>query len=442
MMKQPSYVKVLIVDDFALDVHYITRQLQSKCVHEIAPVKYDILSAATGRDGLMQMHEFQPDCILLDYGLPDMNGLEFIDTLVQIRGELDVPIVMLTGQGDEQIAVNAMKRGIHDYLIKGNFNAGQLTWTICSALEKAKLQTELASKHEELEMFAARMAHDILGPLANLSLYAEYLEDQATDPVEVPPDNEQKIGHHDNPLQSIMASVDHIADMVEAFRDYAHVGRTDVNFSKVNLDTIIDHILLILRADINKVGAEILVDPLPTVVGDSTGLGQLLQNLFSNALKYCSETPRIHVSAIRCGSKWQISVSDNGIGINERDVPQDEIFEPFVRQHTRAQYPGSGIGLATCRKIVEQHGGEIWYTSTAKQGTTFYFTLEQELEVTSQPLTDHVVENLAHIDHRYIPDDAGEEAYKLAGWPKSKAQQSMGTLLPNKHADSHTTYYH
>lgn len=439
MIKHSSDVKILIVDDFALDIHSITRQLRSASVHELATISYDIRAATTGRDGLIQAQEFQPDCILLDYGLPDMTGLEFIDTIVEIRGVLDVPIVMLTGQGDEKIAVSAMKRGVHDYLIKGNFNAGQLTWTISSALEKARLQAQLASKHEELEMFAARMAHDILGPLSNLSLYAEYLEGYVDGPEATGQNANSKADTYANPLNAIMASVDHIVDMVEAFRDYAHLGRTDIHFSEVNLDTIIDHILLLQRSEINKTNAEILVDPLPTVIGDGAGLGQLLQNLISNALKYCADKPCIHVSAARIGSKWQISVSDNGIGIRDAE---DEIFEPFVRKHNRTQYPGSGIGLATCRKIVEQHGGEIWYASSADQGTTFYFTLEQNLEVTANPLTDHMVESLAQIDHRYIPGEGSSESYKLAGWSAPTERRSISSLLPNKHTDSGSTYYH
>lgn len=439
MAKQSSYVKVLIIDDLLHDIQYITRQLKSKRVHEIAHTEYDIQSTITGRDGLTQAQAFQPDCILLNYSLPDMNGLEFIDSLVEIRGELNVPIVMLTGQDDEQIAISAMKRGVHDYLIKGNFNAGQLTWTISSALEKAKLQEALASKHEELEMFAARMAHDILGPLSNISLYAEYLESYADDQNLAAQKASDESELQANPLKTIMASVEHIVDIVEAFRDYAHLGRTNIHLSEVNLDTIIDHILLLLRANINEVGAEILVDPLPTVIGDSAGLGQLLQNLITNALKYCQDKPIIHISALRYGSKWQIRVSDNGIGI---DDAHDEIFEPFVRKHSRAQYPGAGIGLATCRKIVQQHGGEIWCASSPDNGTTFYFTLEQDLEISVPPLTDHIVENLALLDHRYIPGETGSDSYKLAGQAASAKKRSIGALLPNKNADGKSTYYH
>lgn len=376
MTKSSTYIKILIVDDFKLDVHAITRQLRSERVKQLAPIEYEIRSAATGHLGLVEAQEFRPDCTLLDYGLPDMNGLEFIDSLIEVSGELATPIVMLTGQGDEQIAVDALKRGVHDYLIKGNFKEGQLTWTIFSALEKATLQKQLSSKHEELELFASRMAHDILGPLSNLSIYAEYLED-FVDLDKAKSDNSSSL----DPLNAIMSSIDHIVEMVEAFRDYASVGRTQMNFGQVNLNCIIEHVLLLLQAEINSVGAQISVDPLPLVIGDNVGLGQLLQNLIANAIKYCSESPRIKISAVKLGSKWQIRVSDNGIGIDNADQIHDQLFEPFARSHTHTQYPGTGVGLATCRKIAEQHGGKIWFSSTPKQGTTFYFTLDQDLEI-------------------------------------------------------------
>jgi len=225
--------------------------------------------------------------------------------------------------------------------------------------------------------------------------------------------------------------------MIEAFQAYASIGRTNVAFEQVNLNSIIDHILLLLKTEIDTVGAQIYVEPLPIIIGDSIGLGQLLQNLISNALKYCSDRPQIKISAIKLGSKWQIQVSDNGIGIDNADKIHDQLFEPFVRNQIRTQYPGAGIGLATCRKIVEQHGGEIWFSSTPRQGTAFYFTLEQDLEMALPPLDDHLVKNLALLNHHTV----------LAELPVSKEQQIIDSMLPNKSYDRtssspSSSYYH
>ena len=129
-----------------------------------------------------------------------------------------------------------------------------------------------------------------------------------------------------------------------------------------------------LATTIQESGAVVTQDPLPAVNGDLPQLVSLFQNLIGNSLKFRKEAPpRIHVSAERNGTHWRFSVRDNGIGI----APQyfERIFGVFQRLHTRSQYPGTGIGLAICKKIVERHGGRIWVESVPGEGATFYFSL-------------------------------------------------------------------
>jgi light-regulated signal transduction histidine kinase (bacteriophytochrome) len=123
-----------------------------------------------------------------------------------------------------------------------------------------------------------------------------------------------------------------------------------------------------------EAGATVTSDPLPRVLADHGLLVHLLQNLIGNALKFRrDEPPCVHVGAVREGERWIFSVRDNGIGIESRH--QERIFQVFQRLHTRARYPGTGIGLALCRKIVERHGGTIWVRSLPGKGSTFWFTL-------------------------------------------------------------------
>ena len=129
-----------------------------------------------------------------------------------------------------------------------------------------------------------------------------------------------------------------------------------------------------LEVAIRDNGAEITHDPLPTVVADPSQIIQLLQNLVANAIKYrTTEPPRVHLSAIEERGNWVLSVRDNGIGIDPEH--SDKVFVVFQRLHGRDEYPGVGIGLATCKKIVERHGGRIWFESELGKGSTFYFTI-------------------------------------------------------------------
>jgi light-regulated signal transduction histidine kinase (bacteriophytochrome) len=129
-----------------------------------------------------------------------------------------------------------------------------------------------------------------------------------------------------------------------------------------------------LLTAISESGAQITHDRLPMVLADPTQIVQLLQNLLANALKFRgSEPPRVHVTARKQDSEWQFGVRDNGIGIDPRHA--STVFQIFKRLHTSDRYPGTGIGLAVCKRIVERHGGRIWVERNPDQGSTFYFTL-------------------------------------------------------------------
>jgi light-regulated signal transduction histidine kinase (bacteriophytochrome) len=143
-----------------------------------------------------------------------------------------------------------------------------------------------------------------------------------------------------------------------------------VDFREVVAETIAN-----LQSAVQESGAEISLGELPTVIGDRVQLCQLLQNLLSNAILYRGERPpQIHVDATRDGNRWEVAVADNGIGIATEYHQQ--VFEIFRRLHSRDKYPGTGIGLAVCKKIVQRHGGRIWVESQPGGGTVFKFTLQ------------------------------------------------------------------
>ncbi|MCB0190279.1 MAG: GHKL domain-containing protein, partial [Caldilineaceae bacterium] len=168
--------------------------------------------------------------------------------------------------------------------------------------------------------------------------------------------------------------------MQQLIRDlltYSRVGTRGQAFDAVDLRQVANQVLDDLQVTIRDRGAKIVINCLPQVVGDATQLGQLLQNLLSNALKFCeNKEPIIELRATydQSAREWVIAVHDNGIGIEPEYF--ERIFLIFQRLHTRSEYPGTGIGLAICKKIIERHGGRIWVESKPKQGTTFFFTLQ------------------------------------------------------------------
>jgi light-regulated signal transduction histidine kinase (bacteriophytochrome) len=155
---------------------------------------------------------------------------------------------------------------------------------------------------------------------------------------------------------------------------YSRVSTQGKPPEQVNLKMILEEVLRDLSVAIEKSQAVITIDDLPVVHADPTQLLQLFQNLISNAIKFRgSDAPHVTLSGRDLGSEWQFAVADTGIGIDTKYASR--LFVIFQRLHTREEYPGTGIGLAVCKRIVERHGGKIWFESEPGKGSTFYFTL-------------------------------------------------------------------
>lgn len=162
--------------------------------------------------------------------------------------------------------------------------------------------------------------------------------------------------------------------LIQDLLTYSRVGTRGDEFSPVSLESALERGLANLKVGLEESQAVVTHDLLPTVHGDLSQLTQLFQNLVGNALKFRrNEPPRVHLSAQRRGAEWLISVEDNGIGIEPEYA--ERIFIIFQRLHGKAEYPGSGIGLSICKKIVTRHGGKIWVEGRPGTGSTFFFTL-------------------------------------------------------------------
>jgi light-regulated signal transduction histidine kinase (bacteriophytochrome) len=226
-------------------------------------------------------------------------------------------------------------------------------------------QEALKKYNAELEQFAYIAAHDLQEPLRTVKSYAQWLERRYATAFDE--EGREFLGY-------IVAGADRMNLLVKDLQSYTEIAhRQTTQRTLCDLNQALRLTLQNMHASITESKAEIVAEDLPTVVANARQMGQLLQNLLSNAIKYSGpDEPRINLSVARDEHEWLIRVRDNGIGIDPRYAKQ--IFGVFKRLHGQ-DVPGTGVGLAICKQIVEQHGGRIWLESEEGSGATFTFTL-------------------------------------------------------------------
>jgi signal transduction histidine kinase len=230
---------------------------------------------------------------------------------------------------------------------------------------------ELERSNKELQQFAYVASHDLQEPLRMVSNYVQLLERRCKDQLD------------DDAKDFVAFAADGAKRMQQLIDDllaYSRIETCGKPFGTTDSSVVLENALANLAVAIEETGAVVTHDPLPTVMADETQLTRAFQNLISNAIKFRKngEKPSVHVSAKEVNVQWLFSVHDNGIGIDPEH--HERIFIIFQRLHTRDEYPGTGIGLAVCKRIVERHGGSIWVESEPDQGSTFYFTIPQYRE--------------------------------------------------------------
>jgi signal transduction histidine kinase len=224
---------------------------------------------------------------------------------------------------------------------------------------------ELTRSNAELEQFASVTSHDLQAPLTTISMYAELLERRRG-----------KDADADAPdlVEGIRDATQQARGLIRDLLEYSRAGRGRLTVEEVPAGKSVDQALEALAGAIGQSGAQVTVGEMPTVLADRANLCRVFQNLVGNAVKFTGDrTPEVHIDAERDNELWRFSVRDNGIGMNP--IHAKRIFEPFQRLHGEEDYPGTGIGLAVCERIIDQHGGRIWVSSTAGEGSVFHFTL-------------------------------------------------------------------
>ncbi|MFC4763750.1 CHASE domain-containing protein [Dyella koreensis] len=248
-------------------------------------------------------------------------------------------------------------------------------WLEMAAREQA---TKLAVSNKELEQFAYVASHDLQAPLRSVTSFATLLERRY----------KGRLGDDaDEFLAAIRESVMDMRGLINDLLELSRVNSQSLAISVVSSQSIVERACQQLAEDIHAAHAKIDFQDLPMVRGDERTLTQLFQNLIGNGIKFQPKgaSPRIDISVQRQGDEWQFAVHDNGIGISPEH--QETIFLMFKRLHTAEQYPGTGIGLALCSKILQLHGSRLWVSSTPGHGATFYFSLSAVMAETRRELT-------------------------------------------------------
>lgn len=426
-MTKPQ-IRVLIVEDDLVDRMACCRALAQDPDYEFV-----LFEAETGRQGLQLAHAQKPDCVLLDYHLPDLNGLEFLAEFRNDLDEIPVPVLMLTGSDNASVAVAAMKRGAQDYLVKDvNRQYLELLPTVIQhalcerrtlmekrqveadlwqhrlhleelvtkrtdelaeanrhlrqdVVERKRIQAELTHAKAAAEKanlaksnFISRMSHELRTPLNAILGFAQLIEGGSPTPT---PGQMAK-------LKEILHAGWYLLDLINEILDLATIesGNLVLSQESVSLAAVISECEAMIEPQAQQYGIHmnfLKFDNSLTVKGDQTKLKQVLINLLSNAIKYNRELGSVEVKCVTGTPGYiRISVRDTGIGLPSEKLTQ--LFQPFNRLgQEKGTIEGTGIGLATTKQLIELMGGAIAVESTPGVGSVFWFEL---VSATAPPL--------------------------------------------------------
>ncbi|HYW06274.1 MAG TPA: ATP-binding protein, partial [Longimicrobium sp.] len=396
---------ILLVDDSPED-RFVVRRL----VRESGE-GHTLVEAETGEEGLERARVVRPDCILLDFHLPDIEGLDVLNALrVQRGGMLPVPVVMLTGQDDQATAIAALNGGAQDYVLKGTLNAHGLMRAVENAIEKFTIQRELEEKtaaiearsreleeqtgmleirNAELEgvrnvlqakvmelaeatrakdQFLAVMSHEMRTPLNAILGYTDLLEMGIGG----------ELGPGQRPyIERVRVGSRHLLDLINDLLDLAKANSRglELDMRPVDLPSLVEEVVALLESQAGIAGVELraapCVPPLPHVTADLQRLRQILTNLVGNAIKFTQHGSVTIACALGDDGMVRVAVSDTGIGIAPEALPL--IFEEFYQadgQLTRSR-GGSGLGLAISYRLADLMGGGIEVASKVGEGSVF-----------------------------------------------------------------------
>ncbi len=368
---------VLLVEDNPGDADLIKELLSCS-----TPARYEIECMSRLAAALERVKSGRFDIILLDLGLPDSAGLDTVRAMR--RQAANIPIVVLTGNDDEQTGIAAIKEGAQDYLVKGQIGEKLFVRLINYAIERKRGEDrirqineelekrviertmELENINRELESFSYSISHDLHAPLRAISGFLEIIYEDYTDKL----DEKGK-----DYINRIAAATKRMTQLIDALLTLSHLSRSEMKKVNINLSKTAKAIVKELAFNYPERHVNFICVDDVFVFADEALIRTALCNLLNNAWKYTNkrELACVELGMIEKDGNSIYFVRDDGVGFNMKYV--DKLFIPFQRLHSKSDFEGDGIGLATVSRIVKRHGGEIWVNSAEGKGSIFYFTL-------------------------------------------------------------------
>jgi len=365
-------IRCLLVEDNDFD-RKIIRQTADDC-----SLTFDLHEASTIQSAEQMIEGEAFDCILLDFLLTDGDGLSFARNFLAT----DTPqsaLIMLTAEGSEELAREAFQLGILDYLPKAQLSPESLERAVSNAVEKIRLQQErraaleeLKRSNEALRRFAVVAAHDLKAPIRHMKVASGFLRDDYRDTLG---------GDGLSLVETIERGSERAVNMIDGMLAYASLDKAGEERARLDLRSAADDAVANLQSFIAETGAQIEIGELPEIVGIASQFTQVFQNLITNAIsfRHPDRQPVISIkSEAVSGGTHRIYVQDNGVGVPAEHL--ERIFGMLERLHSYDKHKGFGIGLATCRRIIENHGGRIWCQSEEGAGSTFIFDVKAKAE--------------------------------------------------------------
>jgi light-regulated signal transduction histidine kinase (bacteriophytochrome) len=362
---------------------------------------YEVTSASNGREGLAHINRQVFDCVLVDLVMPDIDGIEVCRRISAVGRGIDqaIAVIMLTscetkedmtrglgagaddfvGKSSDMTVLKARirallrrkffqeeNRRIREELLRKELEASDARAARQVAEARAVLVEELQRKNRELETFSYSVSHDLRSPLRSIDGFSTMLlEDYA----------ESLDAQGREYLTRLRAAAQRMGELIDDLLQLSRVGRSELERADVNLSTLVRNIASDLQHTCPNRRARFLIEEGVAADADRRLVQAALENLLGNAWKFTSRVPEpvIEFGTAERDGNVTYFVRDNGVGFDMSHA--QKLFSPFQRLHSEAQFPGTGIGLATVHRIVERHGGRVWAESAVNQGATFYWTL-------------------------------------------------------------------